>query len=351
MGHARSYVTFDIIRRILSDYFGYNILFVMNITDIDDKIITRARHVHLFQQYSITHKIISNQLLDDCNNALKLFLKVNFNINNVTDIPPKPENGDSTEMAKYDMKMEIIKKTNSISSAELNTSSKDLLSDFQHVLSPWLDAQLGNKVTDPKVFRELSAHWENEFLKDMTALNVLPADVLTRVSEYVPEIVTTIENIIANGFGYQSSGSVYFDTVNFEAHGHCYAKLEPWSKGNQKLIEEGEGSLSTNNPKKSVADFALWKASKPGEPAWDSPWGKGRPGWHIECSAMAGDVLGEVLDIHSGGIDLAFPHHDNELAQAEVNLFLERPLLWIHCLIVTLTSRIVLAEILCEKGD
>ena len=86
-----------------------------------------------------------------------------------------------------------------------------------------------------------------------------------------------------------------------------------------KLLQEGEGDLTKeSNGKKNPSDFALWKKSKPGEPAWPSPWGLGRPGWHIECSAMAGDVIGETLDIHSGGIDLAFPHHDNEIAQCEV---------------------------------
>ena len=123
---------------------------------------------------------------------------------------------------------------------------------------------------------------------------------------------------------YQVDGSVYFDTHKFDTSSeHSYAKLCPQSADRQKLLEEGEGALtsassSTANKKRSSADFALWKFSKPGEPVWPSPWGPGRPGWHIECSAMAGDVLPGILDIHSGGIDLAFPHHDNELAQSEV---------------------------------
>lgn len=139
------------------------------------------------------------------------------------------------------------------------------------------------------------------------------------MSEYVPEIITYVEKIIANGYAYAADGSVYFDTASFDGQkGHCYAKIEPWSKGNKALIEDGEGSLGAKlQGKRSPNDFALWKASKPGEPVWDSPWGKGRPGWHIECSVMASAVLGDNMDIHSGGIDLAFPHHDNELAQAE----------------------------------
>jgi cysteinyl-tRNA synthetase len=119
---------------------------------------------------------------------------------------------------------------------------------------------------------------------------------------------------------YEADGSVYFDAVAFNnSPNHYYAKLEPWSASNLELIAEGEGSLSTGlDGKRNASDFALWKKSKPGEPFWDSPWGSGRPGWHIECSVMASEVAGHKLDIHSGGIDLAFPHHDNEIAQSEV---------------------------------
>lgn len=153
----------------------------------------------------------------------------------------------------------------------------------------------------------------------MDDLNIQRPNVLTRVSEYVPEIVDFVKKIIENGFAYEVDGSVYFDTIKFDkTDGHNYAKLEPWSAGNVKLLQEGEGDLSKDLiGKKTSSDFALWKKSKEGEPAWDSPWGLGRPGWHIECSVMASDVLGQRLDIHSGGIDLAFPHHDNEIAQCE----------------------------------
>jgi cysteinyl-tRNA synthetase len=112
---------------------------------------------------------------------------------------------------------------------------------------------------------------------------------LTRVTEYIPEVVRFVEGIIRNGFAYESGGSVYFDVLSYQKSGHAYAKLSPSSFGNVKLIEEGEGSLATGaGGKKNAVDFALWKKSKPGEPFWDSPWGQGRPGWHIECSAMAG---------------------------------------------------------------
>jgi cysteinyl-tRNA synthetase len=148
---------------------------------------------------------------------------------------------------------------------------------------------------------------------------VRPADALTRVSEYVPEIIEFVRTILGRGFAYPTEeGSVYFDVEAFRRAGHAYGRLEPWSVNDEALMKEGEGALSLQlGAKRSPMDFALWKASKAGEPSWDSPWGQGRPGWHIECSAMAGDLLGHPMDIHSGGIDLRFPHHDNELAQSE----------------------------------
>ena len=163
-------------------------------------------------------------------------------------------------------------------------------------------------------------------MSDMAKLRVIPPDTLTRVTEYVPEIVSYVEKIVSNGYGYAADdGSVYFDTRAFDGKAkdgndwsHAYAKLMPWNKGNKELLDEGEGALTSGSTKRAAADFALWKASKPGEPAWPSPWGQGRPGWHIECSVMATEILGDNMDIHSGGVDLAFPHHDNELAQAEV---------------------------------
>eukprot|EP01114_Cavostelium_apophysatum_P001071 TRINITY_DN1091_c0_g1_i3.p1 TRINITY_DN1091_c0_g1~~TRINITY_DN1091_c0_g1_i3.p1 ORF type:complete len:540 (-),score=189.18 TRINITY_DN1091_c0_g1_i3:277-1896(-) len=169
-------------------------------------------------------------------------------------------------------------------------------------------------------FTDLSRKWEQSFMEDMKDLKVQAPDVLTRVSEYVPEIVSYIEQIVKNGFAYDSNGSVYFDVNAFNKK-HHYAKLQPWSVGDAKLAAEGEGALSSESlgaaDKRSPFDFALWKKSKPGEPKWNSPWGEGRPGWHIECSAMASDILGDSMDVHSGGEDLRFPHHDNELAQSE----------------------------------
>lgn len=203
-------------------------------------------------------------------------------------------------------------------------ATKFFLLQSKDALSDWLDRQKGSTVSENSIFETLPRYWENEFHKDMEALNILPPDVLTRVSEYVPKIVSYIEQIISNGLAYASNGSVYFDVGKFDSQAqHYYAKLVPEAYGDTKSLQEGEGDLCISDDrlseKRSPNDFALWKLSKPGEPWWQSPWGQGRPGWHIECSAMASDICGENLDIHTGGVDLKFPHHDNELAQSEAH--------------------------------
>jgi cysteinyl-tRNA synthetase len=197
-----------------------------------------------------------------------------------------------------------------------------LLQGAEEVLLPYLDALYKETIdtTDQSIFTALTQTMEKEFFSDMAALNVLPPDHITRVTEYVPRIVAFVETIVAKGFAYEAEGSVYFDIAAFEAAGNQYARLRPEGRNDKALQEEGEGSLSKAlGGKKNAGDFALWKRSKSGEPYWPSPWGDGRPGWHIECSVMASDRLGAQMDIHSGGIDLAFPHHDNELAQSEAH--------------------------------
>ncbi|XP_003743752.1 cysteine--tRNA ligase, cytoplasmic [Galendromus occidentalis] len=300
MGHARSYISFDIIRRVLSSYFGYDVFYVMNITDIDDKIIRRARQNFLFEQYRAAPNSSSTVVGDGKIAVEKLRQKI-----------LQEEDKDKKAMLERLVSAADEALANPADETALWTALKDPLAD-------WLDSKMGSTVTDHSIFNKLSRHFEEEYFADMKALNVLPPDVVTRVSEYVPEIVEYVEKIIAQGFAYEYQGSVYFDTNKFDkSNGHFYAKLLPEAFGDEKALQEGEGDLCQGAQKKSASDFALWKASKPGEPEWDSPWGKGRPGWHIECSVMASALLGESMDIHSGGYDLKFPHHDNEIAQSE----------------------------------
>ena len=219
MGHARTYVSLDIIRRITKDCLNYNVILCQNVTDIDDKIIIRS-------------------------------------------------------------------------------SEKGV------------------------PFRDLAAQYEREFVEDMAALGVPLPDMVTRVSEFIPEIIAYIQELVDKGIAYASNGSVYFSTAAFQEKGHVYGKLMPEQIGNSELIAEGEGSLAANDDKKAPDDFVLWKRTKDHangmfEPSWESPWGAGRPGWHIECSAMSHDAFGRSLDVHAGGVDLKFPHHENEIAQSE----------------------------------
>lgn len=148
-----------------------------------------------------------------------------------------------------------------------------------------------------------------ECQKDMNSLGMLPATHTPKVSETMPEIIQMIEDIIKNGAGYVLDGEVFF---HVEKADH-YGKL---SKKDLEGLQHGQ-RVEVDPRKKHSSDFVLWKPAKAGEPSWDSPWGKGRPGWHIECSAMAKKFLGSTLDLHHGGVDLMFPHHENEIAQSE----------------------------------
>jgi cysteinyl-tRNA synthetase len=155
----------------------------------------------------------------------------------------------------------------------------------------------------------LAAHYADEFLADMDSLANQRPNVQPRVSDHIPEIITIIEKLIANGAAYESKGDVYFSIRSYPDYGKLSRRnLDDLRSGAR--VEPGE-------QKREPLDFALWKAAKPGEISWDSPWGKGRPGWHIECSAMSAKHLGETFDIHAGGLDLVFPHHENEIAQSE----------------------------------
>lgn len=325
MGHARNYVSTDINRRILQDYFGYNVKFVQNVTDIDDKIIIAARQNYLFEEkYIKAHENLTPEVLKDSETALAAYLTKNLpeftgDIKSFKEWSTSINVQDfATEKPKFPMYVKAAVSAHQVIFGKADLSQ--FLAGVKEVVMPYLDSQYGSTVNDPLIFKKLPSFWENKFNEDMARLNVLQPDVTTRVSEYIPEIIEFVDTIISNGYAYATSdGSVYFDTVKFDNDpNHVYAKLQPWNKGDLSLINDGEGSLTTGqDSKKSSADFALWKASKPGEPSWPSKWGEGRPGWHIECSVMASDILGSNIDIHSGGVDLCFPHHDNELAQSE----------------------------------
>jgi len=155
---------------------------------------------------------------------------------------------------------------------------------------------------------ELANKYISEYFDDMDALNIKRADVYPRATEEIPKMIEVIQGLVSNGYAYESEGSVYFRVRNFPGYG----KL-----AHQDLDEMMSRSCSVGEKKEDQLDFVLWKAAKPGEPSWSSPWGEGRPGWHIECSAMALKYLGTTIDIHGGGQDLIFPHHENEITQSE----------------------------------
>jgi cysteinyl-tRNA synthetase len=169
----------------------------------------------------------------------------------------------------------------------------------------------------------LAARFVEEFRKDCAALKLVEPEVSPKVSQTIPEIVALTQKLIDRGIAYESQGDVYFSVSAYPG----YAKL---SKRNLDEMRAGE-RVTPGDQKREPLDFALWKAAKPGEPAWDSPWGKGRPGWHIECSAMSALHLGETFDLHGGGLDLIFPHHENEIAQSEAASQKTLCNVWMHC--------------------
>ncbi|NPA48691.1 MAG: cysteine--tRNA ligase [Thermodesulfobacteria bacterium] len=223
LGHARAAVVFDVLYRFLK-HLGYEVHYVRNFTDIDDKIIRRAQ--------------------------------------------------------------------------EEGTNAK-----------------------------ELAERYIRSYKEDMEALKVLPPTYEPRATEHIPQIIALIERLIEKGFAYVVEGDVYFAVEKFPEYGKLSGRnLEEMRAG---------ARISVSEKKRHPLDFALWKAEKPGEPSWESPWGRGRPGWHIECSAMAMHYLGETIDIHGGGLDLIFPHHENEIAQSEAATGKPFVRYWLHNGMVT----------------
>ena len=269
----------------------------MNITDLDDKIIIRSRRNHLFKQYSTSAQDVA-QVTKDINAAFEASLnsqsnkvaKAESTYNESVEKKEKYAEENKVAWVEEQAKLVLIQQEHkayldsvqSLSSQPPSSQISSYLSLGKGPLSEWLDAAHGHEVTDHSIFKAHASYYEKEFLEDMRALGVRDSDALTRVTEYVQHIKDYVKKILDNGFGYVVDGSVYFDTAAFQAKGFAYAKLSPWSVGNTQLSASGEGSLSDSLGRKSGMDFALWKKSKPGEPAWDSEWGQGRPGWHIE---------------------------------------------------------------------
>ncbi|KAL2218691.1 cysteinyl-tRNA synthetase [Thermoascus aurantiacus ATCC 26904] len=286
LGHARNYI--DILRRILRDY-------------------SNPMQQHLFSQYVAAHSVIDAEVIKTAGLAYTPYVKENLPL---LDPQVQPEN----------FHLEVEKTYGSILRGGVLEGNKKPEDDEAKIkmhiktVSESAKMEATAKMTEMTADSSLALEkrivpsenfysaTQDIFLPYLDGLKGSTIDEVTRVAEYVPEIVDFVKIIVENKFGYiTSDGSVYFDIKAFETAGNHYARIEPWNRNNQRL------------------QFALSKASQPGEPSWSSPWGQGRPGWYIECSAMASSRLGSQIDIHSGGIDLAFPHYDNELAQSEAH--------------------------------
>jgi L-cysteine:1D-myo-inositol 2-amino-2-deoxy-alpha-D-glucopyranoside ligase len=166
---------------------------------------------------------------------------------------------------------------------------------------------------DGKDWQELGQYWTDRFVNDLKALNIDLPDNYVKATDYIAEIVSIVKVLIEKKQAYEKNGNVYFDTTTFPDYGN----LSGFSEDQMRYISSERGADPNDPNKKNPLDFILWTASTADQPGWDSPWGRGRPGWHIECSAMASATLGDQLDIHGGGRDLVYPHHESEIAQSE----------------------------------
>jgi cysteinyl-tRNA synthetase len=161
-------------------------------------------------------------------------------------------------------------------------------------------------------WQTLGNRWTAHFIRDLIALNVRPPDYYPRATDVIPDIVHSVQQLLAAGVAYTSAGSIYFNVADYPEYG----QLSHIPRSEMLPIANERGNRPDDPHKRNPLDFVLWQAQAPAEPAWPSPWGPGRPGWHIECSTMAGRFLGATIDIHGGGADLIFPHHESEIAQS-----------------------------------
>lgn len=181
--------------------------------------------------------------------------------------------------------------------------------------------------------KDIGDEYIAEYYKDADALNIKRATVNPRATEFIDEIISFVKELVDKGYAYEVDGDVYFSTKKFKSYG----KLS-----GQNLDELKAGAserVNLDEKKNDPMDFAVWKSQKPGEPAWQSPWGMGRPGWHIECSCMAHKLLGDTIDIHAGGEDLVFPHHENEIAQSEARTGKPFANYWMHSAFINIDNK------------
>ena len=197
-----------------------------------------------------------------------------------------------------------------------------------------IDDKLINRANEENItVSEVAERFIKEFRVDAKGLNVKEATVHPRATENIEQIQSIISTLIKKGYAYESGGDVYYRAKKFGEYGKLsHQPLEDLEAGASERVDSGD-------IKEDPMDFCLWKGAKPGEPFWESPWGKGRPGWHIECSAMAGRYLGKTIDIHCGGLDLIFPHHENEIAQSEAANGCEFSHYWMHNGFINIDNR------------
>ena len=195
-----------------------------------------------------------------------------------------------------------------------------------------IDDKMINKANEEGItVKELGDRFIKEYYQDADGLHIERATVNPRATEHMDDIIRFVEQLIESGYAYEVEGDVYFSTKKFKEYGKlCGQNLEDLQAG---------ARISVDERKKDPMDFAVWKSQKPGEPAWESPWGPGRPGWHIECSCMARNLLGDTIDIHGGGMDLKFPHHENEIAQSEAVTGKKFANYWVHAAFVNVDNK------------
>ncbi|WP_160678954.1 cysteine--tRNA ligase [Clostridium sp. C8-1-8] len=194
-----------------------------------------------------------------------------------------------------------------------------------------IDDKMINKANaEGTTVKELGDRYIKEYYQDADSLNIERATVNPRATEYMEEIVSFVSELIEKGYAYEVDGDVYFSTKRFTEYGRL-------SGQNIEDLQAG-ARINVDERKQDPMDFAVWKSQKPGEPGWQSPWGLGRPGWHIECSCMAKKILGETIDIHAGGSDLVFPHHENEIAQSEALTGKPFANYWMHSAFVNVNN-------------